>query len=303
MIGQDRTIELVSMSRQPMPSVEKLRVTVLVEDSVTMEKPDLVAKHGLSFLIETSFAGTNSRILVDAGPPPDIALQNADIMGVSLQKVDAIFISHGHYDHAGGLLEILKSINKPIPVLAHPRIFSPKFAHKPNLKYIGLGYDPSSITNTRGALILARNPVKIMDGVTTSGEVARETIFEKAEGLWTVENECFMQDAVIDDQALIVNVSGKGLVVVTGCAHSGIINTVKHVQKTTGINNVHAILGGLHLANADDKRVQTSIDELVRNKVGSIYPCHCTGSKAIHQLQETLGYRCKPIHTGDIIEL
>jgi 7,8-dihydropterin-6-yl-methyl-4-(beta-D-ribofuranosyl)aminobenzene 5'-phosphate synthase len=302
-IGQDRTIELVSMSRQTMPSVEKLKVTILAEDSVTMEKPDLVAKHGLSFLIETSFAGTDSRILADAGPPPDIALQNADIMGVSLQKVDGIFISHGHYDHAGGLLGILKSINKPIPVLAHPRIFSPKFAHKPNLKYIGLGYDPSSVTNTGGALILARNPVKIMDGVTTSGEVARETIYEKAEGLWTVENECFMQDAVIDDQALIVNVSSKGLVVVTGCAHSGIINTLRHAQKMTGINKVCAVVGGFHLDKADDERIVASIDELVKINPAAIYPCHCTGSKATRRLLDSFGDRCKPVQTGDVIQI
>ena len=303
MSNSSTNVGLVSLSNQTMSSVNKLRITVLVEDSATVNKPDLVAKHGLSLLVETSFAGTDTTILFDAGPPPDIASQNADTMCIDLHRVDAVFISHGHYDHGGGLLEILKRINRSIPMLAHPRIFSPKFSHKPCLRHIGLGFDPSVVTNARGTLILARNPVKIVDGVTTSGEVTRETLFEKSKRLWTIENENFVEDVVIDDQALVINVSGKGLVVVTGCAHSGVINTLKHAQKITGIGNIHAIIGGLHLADADEDRLQPSIDELVKMKVGFVYPCHCTGSKAVHRIQETLGKRCKSIHTGDVIEI
>jgi len=301
--SQDRTIEVVKIVKQATPSVEKLRITVLVEDSVSMEKPDLIAKHGLSFLVEASAAGAISRILVDAGPPLDIALQNADTINADLREVDVIVISHGHYDHAGGLLKILERVDRPVPIAAHPRIFSPKFVCRPSLRFIGLEFDQSSVRSAKGVLLLGRNSVKILDGVVTSGEIARENAFEKAGGFWTVEDGCFIEDPIIDDQALFVNVKDKGLVVITGCAHSGIVNTVKHAQKITGTNNVYAIVGGFHLAKSNDERIQLSIDELSRVNPKSIHPCHCTGFKAIHRLAEVFKDRCKPIQTGDIIEL
>jgi len=214
--SQDRPIEVMRILKETMPAVEGLRLTVLVEDSVNTDKPDLVAKHGLSFLVETTMADTNSKILMDAGPPPDIALRNADIINADMRKVDAIIISHGHNDHTGGLLEILKRIGQPIPVVAHPKVFNPKFVCKPNLKFIGLKFDQSSVRAAGGVLLLARNSIKIVNGVMTSGEVARETTFEKAEEFWTVEDERFIEDQIIDDQALLVNVKDKGLVVITG---------------------------------------------------------------------------------------
>ncbi len=108
---------------------------------------------------------------------------------------------------------------------------------------------------------------------------------------------------MIDEQALVINVREKGLVVITGCSHSGIVNTVRHAQRMTGVNDVYAVIGGLHLARADDKRIKTSLDELLRIAPKAVYPCHCTGSKAIQRLLNSLGDGCKPIRTGDIIEL
>jgi len=303
MPNQDGSIGSMRTLYEAMPLVEGMRLTVLVEDSVSMDKPDLIAKHGLSFLIETCMAGSSPRILMDTGPPPDIALQNANMIDEDLRKVDAIVISHGHYDHAGGLTEILKHIGRPTPVMAHPKVFNPKFVCKPNLKFIGPEFDQSQVRTAGGIPLLARNLIKIANGVMTSGEVAREMAFEKTEEFWTVENERFVRDSIIDDQALFINLKDKGLVVITGCAHSGIINTVKHAQKMTGINDVYAIIGGLHLAKADEETIQASINELVRINPQSIYPCHCTGSKAIHHLLNSFKDRCKPIQTGDVIEL
>jgi 7,8-dihydropterin-6-yl-methyl-4-(beta-D-ribofuranosyl)aminobenzene 5'-phosphate synthase len=302
-VCQDKTIEVVKILNEASPSVEKLRVTLLVEDSVSMDKPDLIAKHGLSFLVEASVAGTVSRILVDAGPPPDIALRNANTINANLREVDAVVISHGHYDHIGGLPKMLERVGRSVPVVAHPAVFSPKFTYKPGLNFIGPDFDQSSIRSVKGALLLARNSVKILDGVVTSGEIARETSFEKAKGFWTAEDQCFIEDQIMDDQALFVNVRDKGLVVITGCAHSGIINTVKHAQKITGINNVYAIAGGLHLAKSNDETIRLGIDELQKVNPKSIHPCHCTGSKAIHRLAEVFKDRCKPIQTGDTLEL
>jgi 7,8-dihydropterin-6-yl-methyl-4-(beta-D-ribofuranosyl)aminobenzene 5'-phosphate synthase len=289
------------MLNQSMPSVDRVKVTVLVEDSVN--KPDLTAKHGLSFLVETTSAGSNSKILMDAGPPPDIALHNANVLKVDISHLDAIVISHGHYDHAGGLVEILKDIRRPTPVVVHPLAFAPKFSLKPDLRFIGPDFDQRSVRDARGVLLLARNSVPIATGVITSGEVSRETDFEKVEGFWTIKDQRFAQDQMTDDQALLINVREKGLVIISGCAHAGIVNTVRHAQKIAGTNSIHAIIGGCHLANADDKRIQATLDQLVKIQPKWLYPCHCTGSKATHRLLDSFDERCSPIRTGDVIEL
>ena len=296
-------MKVVRILKQPMLSVHNLRITILVEDSVSMNKPEVTAKHGLSLLVETNVEGVSSKILMDAGPPSDIALRNADVINVDLQTTATIVLSHGHYDHTGGLINILKRINQTIPVVAHPKVFSPKFALRPTLKFIGTGFDPSSVTEASGRLLLAENSVSIMNGVMTSGEIARESIFEKTEGFWTVEDDRFVEDNLVDDQALLINVMDRGLAVLTGCAHSGIINTLRHAQKITGINKVCAVVGGFHLDKADNERIVATIDELVKINPTSIYPCHCTGSKATRKLLDSFGDRCKPVQTGDSIEL
>jgi len=289
------------MFNQSMPSVDRVKLTVLVEDSVN--KPDLTAKHGLSFLIETTSAGSNSRILMDTGPPPDIALRNANLLKADIRNSDAIVISHGHYDHAGGLVEILRNIHRPTPVVIHPEAFAPKFSLKPDLKFIGPDFDERSVREARGIILLSRNPVPIATGVITTGEVSRETDFEKVEGFWTLKDERFTQDQMTDEQALVINVREKGLVIVSGCAHSGIVNTVRHAQKVAGTNDIYAIIGGFHLEGADDTRIQATVDQLLRIQPKWLYPCHCTGSKAMNRLLDSFGEHCKTTRTGDIIEL
>jgi 7,8-dihydropterin-6-yl-methyl-4-(beta-D-ribofuranosyl)aminobenzene 5'-phosphate synthase len=297
--------KILRISKETMPSVENLRITVLVEDSTSMERPDLIAKQGLSFLIETSVAGSDSRILMDTGPPPDIALRNAETIDVEMRKLDAIVISHGHDDHAGGLLKILERVGQPTLVIAHPRALDPKFekpGRKRGLKYVGAGFDQISIRAAGGVPLIANNPVSIVDGVVTSGEVTRETTFEKVEGFWTVEDERFIEDSIIDDQALLINIQGRGLVIVTGCTHSGIVNMIRHAQKVTGMSEVYAIVGGLHLTKASDDRIRATIEELARINPVSIYPCHCTGSEVTYRLLNSFGDRCRPIRTGDTLE-
>jgi len=283
-----------------MACIDRVKLTVLAEDSLS--DPDLTAKHGFSCLVETTSAGSSSRILMDAGPPPNIALNNADLMKVDLLSLNAIVISHGHYDHMGGLPEILKRIRKPTPIIVHPLAFAPKFSLTPNLKFIGADFDQRTVKELQGVLLLARNSVQVATGVITSGEISRETGFEQIEGFWTVENQNFIQDVMIDDQALLVNLREKGLVILSGCGHSGIINTVRHAQKITGLEKIHATIGGCHLANANQERLQATVNELLKIQPNRLYPCHCTGPKAINKFLEAFGERCKATHTGDIIE-
>lgn len=304
MLDQDKRIRVLGISRTDLPPVDRLTVTVLVDDSLSPEKRNLAAKHGLSLYIETSVAGEENRILMDTGPPPDIVLQNAQTIGVDLRQIDAIVISHGHYDHTGGLIGILRQTPRQVTVVIHPQAFIPKFASTPKLRFIGLDLrDQASIIASGGVPLIARNPVRISNGVMTSGEVRRLTDYEKSEGFWKVEDERFIEDQVIDEQALLINLKDRGLVVITGCAHPGIINILNHSKDISKINNVYAVIGGFHLAGASYERLHATTNELLRINPELVYPCHCTGSPAINRFSESMGPRCKPIQTGDTIAL
>lgn len=276
---------------------------MIVEDSVDPSRRDLIAKHGLCILVEGATDGDRFSLLMDTGPSPDTVLHNAEVMGLDLRKIIAVFLSHGHYDHTGGLVGILKHLGEKVLVIAHPKVFDVKLKLEPNLKYIGIPFKLAELEAYGGVVLLARNPVTIVRGVVTSGEIERNTPYEKVKGFWTIDGENFREDTMPDDQALTFSVEGKGLAIVSGCAHAGIINTIRQAQKVTGTDKIYAVLGGFHLTKAGDKRIQSTIKELLEIDPRIVSPCHCTGSKAVRQLTEAFGDRCKPLRTGDTIQL
>jgi 7,8-dihydropterin-6-yl-methyl-4-(beta-D-ribofuranosyl)aminobenzene 5'-phosphate synthase len=283
--------------------IKKAELTILVDDSANTDKPDLLAKHGLSFFIKTETSDGELAFMMDAGPASNILLHNIERIGIDLRKTEAVLVSHAHYDHAGGLIETLKCIGKRVPVIAHPKIFNPKFKMKPSLKFIGASFKLHDVETAGGIPLLATSPVKIAEGIIATGEVERKLAFEKAEGFWTVENGKFVEDVMPDDQALIISIEDKGLVVVAGCAHSGIINTIKYAQKITETSRVYAVLGGFHLRDADNNRIQATVNGFTKLDPKFIGPCHCTGSKAVNQLLEAFRDRCCPLRVGNIVKL
>jgi len=283
--------------------VKNLRLTILVEDQRNPQMPDLKAKHGLCIYAEAAVKDECFAFLLDTGPSPDVLRRNAESLKINLSKVKGVFLTHGHYDHTGGLLEVLKQIDKNVPVVAHPLIFEPKFSFKPVLTYIGAPFTMREVENRGASLLLSRNPVQLMEDISTTGEIERVTSYEKVEGLWTVSRERFMPDILLDDQSLIFKIEGKGLVIVSGCAHSGIINTVIHSRKLMKVDKIHAVIGGFHLKDADEERVQRTAEDLAAFNPELICPCHCTGKKAVKMLKETFGEDCLAVKTGDIIEI
>ena len=279
-------------------------LTVLIEDSLEKkDKKGLAAKHGLSVLVEGEVNDAYVRVLMDSGPSAEALLNNVDVLGVNLRKIDAVLLSHGHYDHTDGLISVLKNINKFVPVIAHPKIFSPKFSTtRGKLRFIGAAFTQSELRNYGGIPLFARNPVSIAKGITTTGEIERVTSYERVTGFFTVEHGQFIKDDIIDDQALILNLEGKGLVVVTGCAHAGVVNTVLHAQKIMKTKKVYAVLGGFHLVDASKERIKATIEDLKKFDIKFLGPCHCTGKKALKTLKEAFGDKCRILKTGDVIK-
>lgn len=282
--------------------VKKVQITVVIEDSKNSPKSNLQSKHGLAFFLVATINNEKVVIMMDTGPSQKKLAYNADELAIKLDDIDVIVLSHSHYDHTGGLMEALRQIKKNIPVVGHSTLFDPKLSLMPHLRTIGAPSRISDVEAAGGVPILVNGPVKIARGITTTGEIPRTTTFETTSGFWTTKSANFVEDAMLDDQALVIDVEDQGLVVVSGCAHSGIINTIKYAQKITGNNKVYGVLGGFHLISANNKRIKATVDALKDFDPMFVGPCHCTGKKAVKMIAESFGDRCRILHTGDPIE-
>jgi len=294
---------VAAVSWEDHAAADSCKIIILVEDTLPSQATELEAKHGLSLLVETVSDGETSKILMDAGPSPEIIAHNRRTLNARLDDLDIVVLSHGHYDHTDGLLEALKFTDTPPPAIIHPKTFCPKFAYKPTLTYIGSHVTHQSVEAAGGVLVPTPSPLPIAKGAIASGEIPLETSFEKAKGFWKVENGGFVEDLMVDEQALIIDLRRKGLVIITGCAHRGIVNTVRLAQRIMKNDKVHAIAGGFHLSKADINVIDATIRELDAIAPDAIYPCHCSGGKAVAKLAAAFGRRCRQIHTGDVITL
>jgi 7,8-dihydropterin-6-yl-methyl-4-(beta-D-ribofuranosyl)aminobenzene 5'-phosphate synthase len=235
-----------------MAYLDWVRVVVLVENSARFASPYL-GLHGTAFFVEAYRGGARLGVLVDVGQNPDALLYNMKVLGVSPTAVDAIVLTHCHYDHTKGVSAVLKAIGKRgVPVIAHPDIFRPNFVTEPYLRYVGVDVNDSRerIVESGGALILSKDPVQLMPGLLTSGEVRKRVDFENVKSPFrTVSSDGrVVEDDMRDEIAVIANVRNEGLVIITSCSHPGICSIVKQAIELTGVKKVKAIIGGLHLA-------------------------------------------------------
>jgi 7,8-dihydropterin-6-yl-methyl-4-(beta-D-ribofuranosyl)aminobenzene 5'-phosphate synthase len=290
----------------PTDMLSNLKITVLAEDSVQYESP-LLGQHGISFLLEARRQDVCERILVDVGQNPSALLRNMRLLGIQPSTIDALFLTHCHYDHTQGTVEVLKAIGKKgFPVVAHPDTFRPHFVKDPYLRHVGVMPEDSRprIEEAGGLLFLTADPFPFVPGLITTGEVRRQTDFEEVGiALFTLVDGETVRDTMKDDISLVAQVTDKGLVIVTGCSHAGIVNIVKHSVEMTGENRIAAILGGFHLLAASEERIGKTVAALSLFDIELISAGHCTGFKAQAALYKAFTDRFKPLQTGMTFEM
>ncbi|NPV43626.1 MAG: MBL fold metallo-hydrolase [Firmicutes bacterium] len=283
--------------------VDGLKITVLMDDYAGFDNPYL-AQHGLSLFIEVQNSGKVKNILLDTGQTSETVLHNMDLLGISPQSIDLVFISHCHYDHTGGLEGILKEIGHNTCIIAHPDLFRENYSLKNSLKNIGITTDEKKILQRKGLPVLVREPFEITAGIISTGEVERVTDFEgKGIGTYNLVDGRFVPDQIFDDMSLAVNIKGKGLFIIAGCSHSGIINIVKHSVNITGVKKVYGIMGGLHLLDASKEKILRTIEELSEFNLEIISAGHCTGLEALAELSKEFGDRFIHFKVGTEIQI
>jgi 7,8-dihydropterin-6-yl-methyl-4-(beta-D-ribofuranosyl)aminobenzene 5'-phosphate synthase len=261
-----------------------IQITTLSEN--TAARLSLLAEWGLSILIEAD----GYQILLDTGQSFS-AVYNAITLGIDLSRIDKIVFSHGHLDHTGGLLQILKMVRGKVEIVAHPDIWGLKYVGRPDrtMEYIGVPFPKESAETLGASFNLTREPVWISENIVTSGEIPMITEYEKIDSMLYVKEKGELKpDPLWDDQALFIK-SEKGLIIILGCVHRGIINTIKYAQKLTGMEQIYAVIGGTHLVSASPQRVDLTIAELLSFGIQRLGVSHCTGLPVATMLARTFG--------------
>jgi len=264
------------------------------------------AQHGISFLIQVrERPGTSWSMLFDTGTDATPIFHNAEVIGVEIEGIENVLLSHCHYDHTGGLIEILSTIKQDrLPVVAHPQLFRDNFSVDPHLRQAGVRGDIKEKAQEFGAMwTLTKDPVKLARGVVTTGEIPVEerVAYEKSgkSSFYTLSDGQLIEDNMLDDTSLMVNTQ-KGLVVVTGCSHAGIVSIVKKCKEISGFERVEAVIGGFHLIHADADHISKVANDLKDLNVENVYTGHCTGLQAEAILQEEFGGNFSKLQCGKI---
>jgi 7,8-dihydropterin-6-yl-methyl-4-(beta-D-ribofuranosyl)aminobenzene 5'-phosphate synthase len=255
---------------------KRVRITVLSDNFTSTIIPPLIGEWGFSAFIEADGVG----VLYDVGNSGLPVVHNAEALGIDLRRdVDYVILSHGHSDHTGGLAnQKLREALKGKVVIAHPNVFEKKFlSWRGRLDYIGIPLTKEEMER-EFRLVLTREPLEFAKGVMFAGEVKSYGFPRYTKGLLKSSSEGVEQDELLDDVPLYVN-TPKGLVIITGCGHSGILNIIRHAKEVTGVEKVYAVLGGFHLLSSPSEHVD-EVMKVLEGEADLIGPAHCSGFRA-----------------------
>ena len=266
--------------------------------------PGLVAEHGFSALVTTRRAGTEHTVLFDTGVSPDGMATNIERLGLDVGAIEAVILSHGHFDHAGGFPGLARLRGRSgLPLTVHPLVWSRRRVALPDQHHWELPTLSRAALEAEGFAVIERRQPSLLldDSVLITGEVDRTTDYEVgmpghqswSDGRWEPD------PLILDEQALIVHVRGRGLVVITGCGHAGAVNIARHALRLTGVDRLHALLGGFHLSGpAFEPIIGPTVEAFTAMSPDLLVPAHCTGWKAQHRLAAALPAQFVPNAVG-----
>lgn len=283
---QDNYVDLVSRD-----NTEIVQRAMPLKDMEV--KNSILAEHGFSSVITVTGEASRS-MLFDFGFSEMGAAFNADALSLDLSTIEVSALSHGHLDHVGGMQELMKLVSREgMELVVHPEAFR-------NPRYLKITEDVRvmfpSFTRERAEkagfrLVETKAPYPLLDGsVLFLGEIPRVTDFERGmPSMYYQKNGEEIPDDIIDDTAIVANVRGKGLVVISGCAHAGIVNTVRYAKELTGIEKVYVVMGGFHLTGAEmAPAIDPTVAGLRELDPDYVIPTHCTGRRAILQIEREM---------------
>ena len=253
----------------------KVRLTTLSENSTT--GPDTIGEQGISILIE---AGQRV-FLLDTGQTVS-ATHNARALGIDLSRVEKIVLSHGHFDHTGGLPSVLRMVRKEVEVVCHPDVWAAKHSVRKNAspRFIGIPFRQAELESDGARFTVTAEPLALADSITSFGEVPMTNEFETIDPhLRVKDGDVFRPDSLLDDRGVVVETSD-GLVVVLGCSHRGLINSLEYAQELTGVRRISLVVGGSHLVGSSEERVWQTVAALKKLNVDRLGLCHCTSLPA-----------------------
>lgn len=298
-----------------LPEIDRLCITSIVDNFVDNLLHDtgpakrrprqpksyercLCAEHGLAEVVESERKGEAFPLLFDFGATPLVYLHNLKLLvedyGLDLAAIRTLVLSHGHWDHFGGLLAFLREQRESLPEQAHLYAGADAFLARWNVSANGtrrdMGkLDEAAIAALNVGVVKVREPQVLASQAMLSGEITRRTAYEKSSPSARIESgDGDVEDALAGEQALVYHLKGKGLVVLTACGHAGVVNTVMHAREVTGVDKVHAIIGGFHLSGAAPERIRNTVEDLAAFQPDVVVPMHCTGIETIDALSERL---------------